>query len=90
MRCASTASPGRSCSRRRNGIGSIVCNVTPRDQPGCFEGAATELARGWLEVSRGVADVTVFACGGGGLVETARNLASAYKLACQTRTAGLP
>lgn len=60
------------------------------DQPGCFEGAAAELARGWLEVSRGVADVTVFACGGGGLVETARNLASAYKLACQTRTAGLP
>jgi dihydroorotate dehydrogenase electron transfer subunit len=68
--------------------GRIACPAG--DQPGCFEGTATELARGWLEVSRGVADVTVFACGGSGLVEAARNLADTYGLASQTRPARLP
>ena len=56
------------------------------DQPGCFEGAATELARGWLDISQGVADVTVFACGGAALLEAARVLAGAYRLACQTHS----
>ncbi|MDG4553532.1 MAG: hypothetical protein P9E24_04685 [Candidatus Competibacter sp.] len=57
------------------------------DQPGCFEGAATDLARGWLDVSQGVADVTVFACGGAALLTAAQALAGAYRLACQTRAA---
>ncbi len=56
-------------------------------QPGCFEGTATSLARGWLDVSRGVADVTLFACGGAALLEAARMLAGTYRLACQTRHA---
>ena len=57
------------------------------NQPGCFEGAATELARGWLDISQGVADVTVFACGGAALLKAAQVLAGAYRLACQTRAA---
>lgn len=57
------------------------------NQPGCFEGAATDLARGWLDVSQGVADVTVFACGGSALLKAAWILAGAYRLACQTRAA---
>lgn len=55
------------------------------EQPGCFEGTVAELARGWLAVSQGVADVTVFACGGDALLEAARNLADTYRLVCQTR-----
>ena len=59
------------------------------DQPGCFEGTATDLARGWLDISQGVADVTVFACGGEALLATVQALADAYRLACQTRAASL-
>ncbi len=59
------------------------------DQPGCFEGTATDLARGWLDISQGVADVTVFACGGEALLATAQALADAYRLARQTRAASL-
>ncbi len=59
------------------------------DQPGCFEGAVMELARDWLEISQGVADVTVFACGGSELLDAVRNLASGYQLVCQTRAASL-
>lgn len=58
-------------------------------QPGCFDGVAAELARGWLEISRGVADVTLFACGGNDLLDAVRDLADSYKLACQTRAAVL-
>lgn len=57
------------------------------EQPGCFEGVVTELARGWLDVSQGVADVTVFGSGGDKLLESARALAGAYRLACQLRAA---
>lgn len=60
------------------------------DQPGCFEGTATDLARGWLDISQGVADVTVFACGGEALLATAQVLADTYRLARQTRAAALP
>jgi dihydroorotate dehydrogenase electron transfer subunit len=56
-------------------------------QAGCFDGAVTELARGWLDVSQGVADVTVFGGGGDELLESARALAGAYRLACQLRPA---
>lgn len=55
-------------------------------QPGCFEGEVMALARSWLDVSQGVADVTIFACGGASLLDHTRNLADAYRLACQTRT----
>jgi dihydroorotate dehydrogenase electron transfer subunit len=65
----------------------IACSAG--DLPGCFEGAVTELARGWLEISQGVADVTVFACGGGELLDAVRNLADRYQLARQTRPAAL-
>ena len=56
-------------------------------QPGCFEGGIEELARSWLEVSQGVADVTIFACGGAELLNSAWTLADAYRLGCQTRSA---
>ena len=65
--------------------GRIACPTA--DQPGCFEGTAAELARGWLEISRGVADVTVFACGSAELLDAARDLADGYKLARQMRAA---
>ena len=55
------------------------------DAPGCFEGEVLELARSWLDIAQGVADVTVFACGGRALLAGARELASDYRLACQTR-----
>lgn len=55
------------------------------EQPGCFEGSVAELAAGWLGASQGVADVTVFACGGDELLETARHLAATWQLACQAR-----
>lgn len=57
--------------------------------PGGFEGAAADLARGWLETLQGVADVTVFAAGGAGLSAAAQALAEAYRLPCQIRTAVL-
>ena len=60
------------------------------EQPGCFEGAVTVLARGWLDVSQGAADVTVFACGGEALLATARTLADDYRLARQTCIAPSP
>jgi dihydroorotate dehydrogenase electron transfer subunit len=63
----------------------IACSAD--DQPGCFGGAVTELARDWLEISQGVADVTVFACGGSELLDAVRDLASGYQLVCQTRAA---
>lgn len=63
----------------------IACPTS--DQPGCFEGTVTELARGWLEISQGVADVTLFACGGNALLDSVRKLAAYYELACQTRSA---
>lgn len=63
----------------------IACPST--SQPGCFEGEVIELARGWLEVSQGVADVTIFACGGAALLDSAWTLADAYRLGCQTRSA---
>jgi dihydroorotate dehydrogenase electron transfer subunit len=65
----------------------IACRAG--DPPGCFAGAATELARGWLEVAQGVADVTVFACGSDILLDAARDLADGYKLALQMRAAAL-
>lgn len=59
------------------------------EQPGCFTGEVAELAAGWLGISQGVADVTVFACGGDELLETARCLAATWQLACQLRPASL-
>lgn len=55
------------------------------EQPGCFIGAVTELAAGWLGISQGVADVTIFASGGDQLLAMARNLADVWQLACQLR-----
>ena len=57
------------------------------DQAGCFEGKATELARGWLDISQGVADVTAFACGGHALLDAVRELADRYQLPRQMRAA---
>ena len=54
-------------------------------QPGTFDGDLVELAQGWLAVLQGVADITVFACGGVALHSTAQTLAAAYRLPCQTR-----
>lgn len=54
------------------------------DPPGCFDGGVDELARGWLDVSQGVADVTVYACGPADLLSAARRLAADYRLPCQT------
>lgn len=53
--------------------------------PGCFTGAVVDLARGWLDVSQGVADVTVFACAGPERLESVRCLADAYRLPLQMR-----
>ncbi len=61
--------------------------ASPHELPGCFNGNLDELARGWLEVSQGVADVTVYACGPATLLADARRLADAYHLPCQTVTA---
>jgi dihydroorotate dehydrogenase electron transfer subunit len=47
-------------------------------------GVPSRLARHWLEVSQGVADITVYACGPADLLEAARQLAAAYRLPCQT------
>ncbi|MBL8259262.1 MAG: hypothetical protein JNM60_05595 [Candidatus Competibacteraceae bacterium] len=55
------------------------------DVSGCFEGEVAELARRWLDIAQGAADVTVFACGGPKLLAAARELAGDYRLACQTR-----
>jgi len=54
-------------------------------QPGTFDGDLVELAQGWLAVLQGVADITVFACGGVALHSTAQTLAAAYRLPWQTR-----
>ncbi len=54
-------------------------------QPGSFDGPLVELAQGWLAVLQGVADITLFACGGAALHSTAQTLAAAYRLPCQTR-----
>lgn len=58
--------------------------ATPQGLPGCFDGSLEELARGWLKVSQGVADVTVYACGPPALLAGARRLAEEYRLPCQT------
>ncbi len=55
--------------------------------PGSFEGTVAELACGWLDVSQGVADITVFASGGAPLLEAAQALAASYHLSCQIRIA---
>jgi len=57
--------------------------------PGCFAGSVAELARGWLDIARGVADVTEFACGGGALLDAVGALVAEYRLAGQTRAAPL-
>jgi len=58
--------------------------ASPAGAPGCFDGSVIELARGWLNVSQGVADVTVFACGSPELLVAAQQLAESYRLPCQT------
>ncbi len=63
--------------------------ASSRELPGCFNGGLAELARGWLDVSQGVADVTVYACGPADVLAAARQLAAAYGLPCQT-VAGIP
>lgn len=57
------------------------------DHPGCFTGAAVDLARGWLDIARGVADITLFACGGSPLLDAVSRLAAAYRLPYQLRPA---
>lgn len=66
-------------------IPSRIACPTSDAPPGCFEGAVAELAKSWLDVAQGVADVTVFACGGSKLLTVARALTEAYDLPCQTR-----
>ncbi len=61
--------------------------ASPHELPGCFNGSLDELARGWLEVCQGVADVTVYACGPTNLLADMHRLADAYGLPCQTITA---
>ncbi|MBK8182209.1 MAG: hypothetical protein IPK63_04555 [Candidatus Competibacteraceae bacterium] len=61
----------------------IACPIG--NQPGSFEGTATELARDWLEIGHAAADLTLFACGGKALLDAASGLASRYKVVCQTR-----
>jgi dihydroorotate dehydrogenase electron transfer subunit len=58
--------------------------ASTQDLPGCFDSDLLVLARHWLEVSQGVADITVYACGPADLLEAARQLATGYRLPCQT------
>lgn len=58
-------------------------------QPGCFDGSLEDLARAWLGTLQGTADLTVFACGGGGVLEAARRLADDHRLGLQV-LAGRP
>jgi dihydroorotate dehydrogenase electron transfer subunit len=58
--------------------------ASPHEAPGCFAGRLDELAHGWLEVSQGVADVTVYACGTEIFLDGARRIAAVYHLPCQT------
>lgn len=58
--------------------------ASPHVTPGCFDGPLDALAHGWLNVSQGVADVTVYACGTEGFLDGARRIAAAYRLPCQT------
>jgi len=58
--------------------------ASAQELPGCFDGGPVELGRSWLDVSQGVADVTIFACGSEDVLAAARGLAAEYRLACQT------
>lgn len=58
--------------------------ASAQELPGCFDRDPATLARHWLEVSQGVADITVYACGPADLLEAARQLAAAYRVPCQT------
>lgn len=70
------------------GIAARLTSLTER--PGCYEGTAVQLARGWLDVQQGVRDVCVYACGGPALLADACALAGAYGLAFQGRGTGSP
>lgn len=63
--------------------------VSPEGLPGCFDGTLEELARSWLKVLQGAADVTLFACGCRDFLTHIHRLAADYGLACQTVTANL-
>ncbi|MDX1653775.1 MAG: hypothetical protein R3310_01050 [Candidatus Competibacteraceae bacterium] len=55
--------------------------------PGGHDGPLEQLARDWLEVCQGTADVTVYGCGGEGLLARAGELARRWRLDCQIRAA---
>jgi len=63
----------------------IACPT--EDQPGCLAGGVTDLARAWLDICQGVADITLFACGGQALLTAVGALAERYRLARQLRPA---
>lgn len=55
------------------------------DHPGCFTGTVVDLARGWLDIAHGVADITLFACGSEALLSAVSSLGDDYQLPQQLR-----
>ena len=72
------------------GIASRLASTA--DLPGCFEGSVTDLADAWLSSlsPTDLAEVEVFACGPGSLLEATANIARHHNVPIQKSSFGAP